>query len=131
MPRKKQPRTVIFHKAFGGIPAGSKVFIASPEVVAEAMHRIPPGETRTITRIRADLAKRRGCDATCPASFAIFVRIAAQQAIDAMREGRAAEEVAPFWRMLSGGDKIARKLDLEDGWIDIRRALEAEAGCGS
>ena len=126
---ERPPRTVIFHSAFAGIPAGSKVFIASPSVVAKAMWGIPYGETRTTTRIRLDLARRRQCDATCPASFAIFARIAAQQAIDAMRAGASPEEVAPFWRMLTGSDTVARKLDLEDGWIDARRAQEAEGPC--
>ena len=126
---ERSPRTVIFHNAFGGIPAGSKVFIASPSIVAKAMWAIPYGETRTTTRIRSDLARRRRCDATCPASFAIFARIAAQQAIDGMRAGASPDEVAPFWRMLAGSDKVARKLDIEDGWIDARRAQEAEAAC--
>lgn len=129
---------MILHAPFAGIPAGSKLFIASPEIVAAAWSRIPYGRTRTITRVRADLARRRGCDATCPASFAIFARIAAQAAVDAMAEGTPPEAVPPFWRMLRGSDRVAGKLDwgppggpLGRGWIDARRDLEAGAGAAS
>ena len=100
------------------------MFVATPEIVANYIKKIPYGQTRTISRMRNEIARRRGCDAACPVSTAIFIRIAAEAAIEDMNEGKTPADVIPFWRLISSEDKVAKKLAIDPTWIDTRRALE-------
>ncbi len=122
--QKKEPKKVVLGGDFSGIKAGQKMFVATPQIVADYIQKIPYGETRTIERMRKDIARRRKCDASCPVSTAIFVRIAAEAAIEDMEDGKAPEDVIPFWRLVSSGDKVAKKLAIDSAWIDHQRAQE-------
>ena len=123
---KKEPKRVLLDKDFAGVKKGQWLFVATPKIVADYISKIPAGEIRTIERMRRELAKRRGCDASCPVSTAVFVRIAAEAAIDAMNDGKSITDVIPFWRVISGQDKVAKKLAIDPEWIDQQRILEAE-----
>ncbi len=125
--QKKEPKTVVLGGDFSGIKAGQKMFVATPQIVADYIRKIPYGQTRTIERMRKDIAKRRKCDASCPVSTAIFVRIAAEAAIEDMNEGTAPSDVIPFWRLVSSKDKVAKKLAIDSAWIDQQRAQESGA----
>jgi len=122
---KKEPKVVTLDHAFAGAKEGQTMFVATPRIVADYIQKIPPGETRTLQRLRGDLALRRKCDVTCPMSTSIFVRIAAEAAIEEMEAGKPASEVIPFWRVIAGDDKIAKKLKIDGAWIDEQRAAEA------
>ncbi len=122
---KKEPKKVVLGGDFSGIKAGQKMFVATPQIVADYIQKIPYGETRTIERMRKDIAKRRKCDASCPVSTAIFVRIAAEAAIEDMSDGKLPDEVIPFWRLIAGKDKVAKKLAIDSAWIDEQRAKES------
>jgi len=74
--------------------------------------------------MRRELARRRKCDATCPVSSSIFIRIAAQAAITDLENGKSINEVTPFWRLLTSKDKIAKKLTIDSQWLDLQRELE-------
>lgn len=124
---KKEPKKVVLDKDFAGVKRGQMLFVATPAIIADYIAKIPYGETRTVERMRGELARRRRCDATCPVSTAIFIRIAAQVAVDDMDEGKAASDVIPFWRLIDGQHKIARKLTIDGRWIDERRQLEQQA----
>jgi hypothetical protein len=60
----------------------------------------------------------------CPVSTAIFLRIAADYAIDQMKTGANPQDVIPFWRVISSKDKIASKLKIEPAWLDHQRKME-------
>ena len=120
----KQSKTVVLDKDFAGVKKGQKLFVATPKIVDEYIQKIPYGEVRTIERMRKELARRRRCDATCPVSTAIFIRIAAQAAIDDLGHGKTTDEVSPFWRLLSSKDKIAKRLTIDSQWLDTQRELE-------
>ena len=128
--QKKEPKKVVLEKDFAGVKRGQVLFVATPRLVADYIARIPYGQTRTIERMRREMARRRGCDGTCPVSTAIFVRIAAQAAVDELDEGKAPAEVTPFWRLLRGQDKIAKKLTIDGAWIDAQRDAEVAAPTG-
>ncbi len=121
---KKDPKVVVLDKDFAGVRKGQKLFVATPKIVDDYIRKIPFGETRTIEKMRGDLARRRKCDATCPVSTAIFVRISAQAALDELEQGATVEEVAPFWRLLTAKDKITGRLNVEPEWLDVQRGLE-------
>ena len=124
---KKEPKKVVLEKDFAGVKKGSLLFVGTPQIIADYMRKIPFGQTRTIDRMRRELARRRKCDATCPVSTAIFIRIAAQAAIDEMDGGKPAADVIPFWRLITPEDKVATKLTIDREWIETQRNIEAGA----
>jgi len=120
----KQAKMVVLEKDFAGVTKGQKLFVATPKIVDDYIKKIPYGETRTIERMRRELARRRKGDATCPVSSAIFIRIASQSAIDDLENGKSTSEVTPFWRLLTSKDKISKRLTIDSEWIDIQRESE-------
>ena len=123
----KEPKIVVLDTDFAGVAKGKKLFVATPQIIDQYIKKIPYGETRTILRLRRELARRRKCDATCPVSTAIFIRISAQAAIDELEDGAPVSNITPFWRLLTSEDKIARKLTIDTQWIDMQRELEKNA----
>lgn len=122
---KKLPKRVKLDKDFAGIKAGSMLFVGTPQIIDAYVRRIPSGETRTIERMRRELARKNQCDATCPVSTAIFLRISAEAAIEQMKRGNAAAAVAPFWRVVEPNSTLAGKLDIDKQWIVLQREAEA------
>ena len=118
------PKRVRLDKDFAGIKSGTMLFVGTPPIIDAYLRQVPPGETRTIERMRRELARTHQCDATCPVSTAIFLRIAAEAAIEGMEAGQALAEVSPFWRVIAPDSTIARKLPLDPDWIAHQRALE-------
>jgi hypothetical protein len=120
----KPPKRVRLEKDFAGIKAGTLLFVGTPPIIDAYLRKVPPGETRTIERMRRDLARDHQCEATCPVSTAIFLRIAAEAAIENLQQGQACTEVSPFWRVVAPDSTIARKLPVDSAWIAHQRALE-------
>jgi hypothetical protein len=71
------------------------------------------------------LAKRNRCDATCPLSTAIFLRIAAEVACEQVTAGAKPPNVTPFWRVVDPDSSLAKKLSCGAGWIAKQRGREA------
>ena len=63
--------------------------IPSPLEVNALMEQIPPGKLTTIGRIREFLARSHGVEMACPLTTGIFVRIAAEAAMESEKEGHA------------------------------------------
>ena len=124
---KKEIKKVVMDKAWGGIPVGGTMLVATPLMVDAYIREIPHGETKTIPDMRNELAAEQGCAGTCPMSTSIFVRMVAEAALEDLADGKSVSEVAPFWRMITGQDKMVGKLNLDPSWIDEQRALEANA----
>lgn len=110
---------------FAGIAAGSMLFVGTPQIIDTWVRGIPPGETRTVLRMRRELARQHECDATCPVSTAIFLRICAEASWEQLQQGQPLQAVAPFWRVVEPGSTLARKLPVDGDWIARQRALEA------
>jgi len=123
----KPAKTVMLHTDFAGIRAGTVMFIGSPGVFANYISRIPAGETRTIERMRNELARRNGAAATCPVTTAIYLKVVAEVALDDLAQGRPRDAVVPFWRVIEPGSKIAARLSCGDGVIEHHRRLDAAA----
>jgi len=120
----KPPKTVMLHTDFAGIKAGTAMFIGSPGVIANYIARIPSGETRSIERMRNELARRNNAAATCPVTTAIFLKVVAEVALDDLRNGKPRDSVVPFWRVIAPGSKIAARLSCDDAMIADIRVLE-------
>jgi hypothetical protein len=122
---KKLPKRVKLDKNFAGIKAGSMLFVGTPQIIDAYVRSIPVGEKRTIERMRRELARKHQCDATCPVSTAIFLRISAEAAIEKMNKGEPLDQVAPFWRVIEPGSTIASKLNIDSQRLSLLREAEA------
>lgn len=120
----KVAKVVVLEKSFAGVKQGSYLFIATPKIVDAYIRAIPFGETRTIVQMRAELAEQNKADASCPTSTSIFIRIAAQAAIDELNEGATTDTITPFWRILCSTDKPTQKLTIDAEWLDHQRKFE-------
>lgn len=122
---EKTHKKVTMDKAWAGMQPGQTMLVATPMMVDAYIRSLPVGASRTLPELRAELARREGCDATCPMSTSIFVRMSAEAALEDLADGKAVSEIAPFWRVMTSRDKIAKKLALDPAWIDEQRSLEA------
>jgi hypothetical protein len=122
--KSKQPKKVVLSMPFAGIPAGATLYVATPEIVATYVSKVPAGETRTVERMRMDLAKRNKADATCPVSTAIFLRSVAEISLKQLAEGTDRASVTPFWRVIAAGTPIAKRLPVDADWLAAQLALD-------
>lgn len=124
--KAKSPKVVVLEKDFAGIRAGSTMFVATPKIVDECVNKIPAGRFITMPELRADLAIEYDCDATCPVSTAIFLRVAAEAALEKLATGAKVRDITPFWRVVAPGDKIGSRLPIDRQWLEQRRAEELQ-----
>jgi crotonobetainyl-CoA:carnitine CoA-transferase CaiB-like acyl-CoA transferase len=115
---------------FAGIPAGSMLFVGTPDIIADYIRAIGPGETRMIERLRREIARKNDCDAMCPVSTAIFLRMIAEAAWDAIEAGAAVSSVVPFWRVIEPHSTIAKKLRVDSRWLEHQRDSEIQLKTG-
>ena len=106
----KDPHVVMLHTDFAGVKAGNTMLISSPGEIANYLARIPQGETRTMDRLRNELARKAGANAMCPVTTAIYLRVVAEVALADLAEGKPLDQVVPFWRVVLPGSKVAQKL---------------------
>jgi hypothetical protein len=121
---KKAAKVVVLEKPFAGIPAGSKLLIATPQIFARYLGKIPYGEACSIVRVRNELARQHRAHATCPVTTAIFLRIVAESALEMLADGAAAHTVPAFWRVIAPDSTIARKLSCDANWLAHMRTSE-------
>lgn len=106
----KAPHVVMLPSDFAGVRAGSTMLISSPGDLANYLARIPRGETRTMDRLRNEMARKAGAAAMCPVTTAIYLRVVAEVALQDLAEGRPLDAVVPFWRVVTPDSKVAGKL---------------------
>ena len=122
--KAKSPKVVILEKDFAGIRAGSSMFVATPKIVDEFINKMPYGRFITMPELRADLAIEYDCDATCPVSTAIFLRVVAEAALEQLERGATTADITPFWRVVAPGDKVSARLPIDQKWLEARRQEE-------
>ena len=123
--KAKPPHHVILDKDFAGIPKGSKLHISCPIEVAAELKTITPGSTMSIQAFRRRLAEKNHCDATCPVSTSLFLRIVAEHSWEEYCRTGSTRDVAPFWRVLESNSPMAKKLSFDPAWIDLQREIES------
>ncbi len=99
-------------------PVG-RMLIASPLAVAEQVAAVPPGRVITLPVLRARLALRFGADYTCPITTGIFLRIAAEAALE---EGSA--DMLPVWRVVREDGACLDKIPGGPGQQAVRLRAE-------
>ena len=124
--KAKPPHYVILAKDFAGIPKGSKLHISSPEEIAAELKTIPLGSIMSIQAFRRRMAEKNKCDATCPVSTSIFLRIVAEYTWEEFNSSSSIQDLAPFWRVVESSSPMAKKLNFDSAWIDLQRELEKQ-----
>lgn len=126
----KDPHVVMLHADFAGVKAGSQMLISSPGEIANYLSRIPRGETRTIDRMRNELARKAGAQATCPVTTAIYLRVVSEVALRDLEEGKRLDDVVPFWRVVLPDSKVAAKLSCGRDHVAHLIALDGGQAAG-
>lgn len=124
MREDKSPKVVVLEKDFADMKKGQRMFVGTPKIVDAYIKKIPHSEYRNVIRMRREMARKEKCDVMCPVSTAIFIRLAAQAAIEEMEQGKSVDEVTPFWRLLTAKDKITKRLTIDPEWVELQRAQE-------
>lgn len=106
------------------------MLISSPGEIANYVARIPKGETRTMDRMRNELARKAGATAMCPVTAAIYLRVVAEVALADLAEGKRLDEVVPFWRVVLPGSKVAQKLSCGPDHVAHLIALDQGQAAG-
>lgn len=123
----KAPEVKRLDKAFGGMPAGCVMLIASPVIMNDYIRAIPHGLTITVKAMREDLAGRHGAEFTCPVTTGIFLRVVAEAAWESHLAGAPLEVITPFWRVIEPTAPLAAKLACGSTFIVTQRQMEAAA----
>ncbi len=126
----KAPHVVMLHADFAGVKAGNTMLISSPGEIANYLSRIPKAETRTMDRMRNELARKAGANAMCPVTTAIYLRVVAEVALADLAGGKRLEEVVPFWRVVLPDSKVAQKLSCGPDHVAHLIALDGAAAAG-
>lgn len=108
-----------------GVPLNGTILISNPTEISEELAKIGAGRALSIQEFRERLAEKHQADITCPLSTGIFMRIAAEVALEDLAAGK--DEVAPFWRVVEPKSPLAKKLSCGPEWIAQQRAAEGIA----
>jgi hypothetical protein len=103
---------------------GDKMLIATPKIVDTYLREIPVGKEVSMLTMRKDLAIAHGADNSCPLTTGIFLRIAAEAALEELDSGKALKSVAPFWRVVTTKMPVAKKLSCGPAFIEKQRRKE-------
>lgn len=120
----KPPHVEVLDKPFGGALPGARMLVSSPREVDDYIRTLPAGTKGAVTDLRAALATKHDAQIACPLSTGIFVRIAAEAALEELAQGKPESEVAPFWRVVDPKSPLAKKLSCGAGFIEAKRAAE-------
>lgn len=118
---KKEFVIKITDKKFADIPEGSRMLIATPQIINTYVKNIPFGKTRELTTMRTDLAATYNADKTCPVTAGILLRIVAEAAFEELENNASIEQITPFWRMVNPSSKLAKKLSCGEEFIINQR----------
>ncbi len=122
--RTKSSKRVVLKTDFAGLIAGSSMFVATPKIVDDYVNLLPVGQFISMPELRADLAIEHDCDATCPLTTAIFLRLVAEAALEQLDAGAEIEDITPFWRVVAPGDQVSSRLPVNRQWLERRRSEE-------
>ncbi len=120
----KPPILKVIDKAFADIPAGGKMFIATPKIIESHIRQIPEGHQTDLKTLRNDLAIEHQAEYSCPVTTSIFLRTVAEAAHEMRERGERVENLPPFWRVIDENSKLAGKLSFGVDFIVQMRKEE-------
>jgi hypothetical protein len=105
--RVQEPKVVDIPPAMQARFGTGKMLIPKPLDVDALIRRIPKGKLVTSVQLREELARKCKANLACPMTTGIFVRIAAEAAEEARREGK--KTITPYWRVITGEGRLNPK----------------------
>ncbi len=102
-----------------------KMIIPKPLDVDALIRKVEKGKLVTVPQIREKLAKDAHVDSACPLTTGIFIRIAAEAAVEDSRGGK--EDITPFWRVIKADGSLNEKFP---GGTEAQAARLREEGHG-
>lgn len=111
-------------KQFADIPAGATMLIATPTIVEHYIRNIPEGHAGSLAQMRKDLAADYNAQYMCPITAGIFLRIVSEAAWEQLQQGKAIDDVVPFWRMIDRKTPTAKKLSFGTDFVQQQRLAE-------
>lgn len=115
--QKKEPQIKRIEMDFADIPAGSNMFIATPQLIDKYIQEIGFGKRIDTRTLRNDLALEHNANYTCPVTTGIFLRIVAEANYEKLKEGQPIENITPFWRVIEPNSPLAKKLSFGQDFI--------------
>lgn len=125
---KKTHKVEVLDKDWTDMVKGERMLIATPLIIDTYLKQIPTGKDVSMTTMRKDLAIQYNADNMCPLTAGIFLRIAAEAALEQLGEGKRVDQVAPFWRVVNSKMAVAKKLSCGVDYINQRREKEQLPG---
>lgn len=119
---KKDYKVVVLDYSFGGIPKGEKMLVATPQIVAKYISKIPKGTSMTRAEFRTKMAQEYKAYGSCPLSTAIFIRVVAEAMYEKYEQGTRIKDLVPFWRVVDV--KGERKYSFPLDFLNDRRKEE-------
>lgn len=107
-----------------GAGPGKTMLFPSAQLVNDTIRAIPEGRSVTPKELRSELARRHGASMTCPVTTTMMLRLVAEAANEAHRNGASLAEVAPVWRVLDRKASALKKLTFDHGYLLDQRAKE-------
>jgi hypothetical protein len=105
--RVQEPKVVDIPPAMQARFGTGKMLIPKPLDVDALIRRTPKGKLVTSVQLREELARKCKANLACPMTTGIFVRIAAEAAEEARREGK--KTITPYWRVITGEGRLNPK----------------------
>lgn len=119
------PRIKVLKAPFAGIPAGATMLVPTPALIDAELRTVLPGSFVAVASFRQRLATAQDCDATCPVTTGIHLRVVAEVAMEDLAAGVPVSDVAPVWRVLDADAKAG--LRLPDGGALMQQLRSREA----
>jgi hypothetical protein len=107
---------------------GRSMLYPSARMLNDAIREIPTGETITVRELRERLAVEYGAEYTCPVTTTRSMRVVAEAANEARRNGAPLPEITPVWRAMEKSASALRQLTFDPAWIVAEREREQQAG---
>ncbi|MCF2443973.1 hypothetical protein L0657_08405 [Dyadobacter sp. CY345] len=124
---KKDPKIKRTEYDFADIPAGSNMFIATPQLIDQYIREIGFGKRIEIKNLRKDLALEHNADYTCPVTTGLFLRIVAEANYEKLQQGKSLDEITPFWRAIEPNSALAKKLTFGQHFLIQQINSESES----
>lgn len=125
----REPELRIMDKAYGDVPAGSRMLISTPVMVDAAIRDIPAGLRLEVAELRKLIASSYGADHLCPVSFGLNLRIVAESAYEQWQRGVPAANVTPVWRVIDPAGQFARRCSFPLSFLTDHRDQERMSAC--
>jgi hypothetical protein len=123
-----EAKVEILEKPFGGMPAGARMLISTPQAIRDFMAAQPKGAEGSIAQMRTAMARAAKADGMCPLTGSIFARVAAEAALEDMAaRNLKPSQITPFWRVIEPASPLAKKLSCGPDFIVQMRESERSA----